>query len=70
MRYLNLTLSMLIAAALTGGCGGGSIDAAGNYTAPTDHGTFHVVATSQADANQTATATVTVQAGSATGTIQ
>jgi hypothetical protein len=52
------------------GSAGGSITGTGVYTAPNVPGTFHVVATSQADPTQQATATVTVQAGSASGTIQ
>ncbi len=39
---------------------GGTINAEGVYTAPTAAGTFHVVATSRADVNKKATATVTV----------
>jgi len=50
--------------------GGGTITAAGFYTAPGAPGTYHVVATSQLDPTQTAAATITVQAGSAQGTIQ
>jgi hypothetical protein len=42
--------------------GGGSISAAGVYTAPAVTGTFHVVATSVADATASATAAVTVVA--------
>jgi hypothetical protein len=49
---------------------GGSITADGLYTAPQTRGTFHVIATSQYDPTKTAVATVSVQAGSATGTIQ
>jgi hypothetical protein len=44
------------------GTTGGVIDGAGNYIAPNRAGTFHVVATSQADATKSATATVTVLA--------
>ncbi|SEM45424.1 hypothetical protein SAMN05444354_11722 [Stigmatella aurantiaca] len=40
---------------------GGTIDATGLYTAPTAGGTFHVVATSVADPEKKATATVTVE---------
>jgi len=40
--------------------GGGSITADGTYTAPNNTGTFHVVATSQADPSKSATAEVTV----------
>lgn len=42
--------------------GGGSITAAGVYTAPMTAGTYTVVATSQADDRRTGTATVTVTA--------
>ena len=40
--------------------GGGTITAAGLYTAPTVHGTYHVVAASHVDRTQQATATVYV----------
>ncbi|WP_248354413.1 hypothetical protein [Anaeromyxobacter oryzae] len=40
--------------------GGGAVDGAGLYTAPGAAGTFHVRATSKADAQKQATATVTV----------
>ncbi len=42
------------------GAAGGSITAGGVYTAPSSAGTYHVVATSQADATKSAVATVTV----------
>jgi len=42
--------------------GGGTVSASGLYTAPATPGTYHVVATSVADATRTATATVTVTA--------
>ena len=42
------------------GASGGSVTAAGAYTAPSGVGLYHVVATSHADATQTATATVVV----------
>ena len=42
------------------GAAGGTIDANGKYTAPSTVGTYHVVATSVADATVAATATVTV----------
>jgi hypothetical protein len=48
---------------------GGSVSPTGVYS-PVGQGTFHVVATSVADPTQSSTATVTVQVGSATGTIQ
>jgi hypothetical protein len=50
--------------------GGGAISTTGLYTAPNTPGTYHVIATSQADTARTVTATITVQAGSASGTIQ
>ncbi|WP_211229103.1 carboxypeptidase-like regulatory domain-containing protein, partial [Geothrix fermentans] len=40
--------------------GGGSIDVNGQYTAPATAGTYHIVATSQADSTKSATATVVV----------
>ena len=42
------------------GAAGGSITNMGGYTAPNTSGTYHVVATSQADTTRSATATVTV----------
>ena len=51
-----------------GGAGGSVVS--GAYIAPNVAGVFHVVATSQADNVAFAVATVTVQAGSASGTIQ
>lgn len=42
------------------GSSGGSVTSGGVYTAPTTPGTYHVVATSNADPSKTATATVTV----------
>jgi galactose oxidase-like protein len=42
------------------GAAGGSITNMGIYTAPNKSGTFHVIATSQADTTQSATATVIV----------
>ena len=52
------------------GAAGGSISATGVYTAPGVPGTYHVVATSQADPSKSGSATVIVQAGNAAGTIQ
>jgi hypothetical protein len=42
------------------GAAGGTITAAGVYTAPPDAGTYHVVATSRADASRSAVAAVVV----------
>ncbi len=42
--------------------GGGSVSATGLYTAPATAGTYHVLATSQADISKTSAATVTVTA--------
>ena len=42
------------------GAAGGTITAAGSYTAPATSGTFHVIATSQSDNSKAATATITV----------
>ncbi|MFP2929524.1 glycosyl hydrolase family 18 protein [Pyxidicoccus sp. 3LG] len=44
------------------GSAGGTITNAGQYTAPQTAGTYHVIATSQADTTKKATATVTVTA--------
>jgi len=44
------------------GATGGSINNMGSYTAPNKGGTFHVIATSQADTTKSATATVMVAA--------
>jgi hypothetical protein len=44
------------------GAAGGTITAAGVYTAPTTAGTYHVIATSQADTTKSATIPVTVTA--------
>ncbi len=49
--------------------GGGTVSAAGVYTAPGSRGTYHVVATSVADPARSATATVTVRSGSGTVTV-
>src|SRR5690242_3469411 len=42
------------------GAAGGSVDAAGHYTAPTAAGTYHLIATSAADSTAAAVATVYV----------
>ncbi len=49
--------------------GGGSVSTSGTYTAPATPGTYHVVATSQADGTKSASATVTVTSsgGNVTG---
>ena len=47
------------------GAAGGTITSAGLYTTPNSTGTFHVIATSQADSSKTATATITVSSTSA-----
>lgn len=52
------------------GNAGGTVDAAGLYTAPDAPGTYHVVAASRADPSQTATATVTVRSGSGVIVVQ
>jgi hypothetical protein len=46
--------------AIQEGASGGSITSSGIYTAPGTHGTFHVIATTQADTTQQVSATVTV----------
>lgn len=50
------------------GAAGGSVSSTGRYTAPSTAGTYHVVATSQADASKTSSATVTVTAPTPTPT--
>jgi len=52
--------SQAVTWALQEGSAGGVIDSAGLYTAPSAAGTFHVVATSQADPSAKGTATVEV----------
>jgi len=52
------------------GAAGGTIGSTGVYTAPAAPGIFHIIATSNADTTQKATATVTVEAGGASGTIK
>src|SRR5882762_2938939 len=54
------TVNTAISWAIQEGTPGGSITSSGVYTAPGSDGTFHVIATSQADTTQKATATVTV----------
>lgn len=51
------------------GDSGGTISQFGLYTAPNVPGTYHVVVVSQATPQQTATITITVVAGGASGTI-
>jgi len=51
------------------GTSGGTITADGVYTAPTTAGTYHIVATSNADPSKSATATVTVSAQTGSGVI-
>jgi hypothetical protein len=45
------------------GASGGTVDTTGSYTAPSTPGTYHVIATSQADPTQGAIATVVVGPG-------
>lgn len=47
------------------GAGGGAVTSTGLYTAPSTPGTYHVVATSQADSTRSAVATITVTAPTA-----
>jgi len=55
------TVNTAVSWAIQEGASGGNITSSGVYTAPnTTGGPFHVVATSQADTTQTATATVTI----------
>ena len=52
------------------GAAGGTISSAGAYTAPATPGTYHIIATSQADTSKSALATIVVRAGSGTVNIQ
>jgi hypothetical protein len=52
------------------GAAGGSVSATGLYTAPAAPGTYHVIATSLAAPQQSATVTITVLAGAANGTVE
>jgi len=54
------TVNQAVTWSVQEGPSGGSITASGVYTAPGAHGTYHVIAASQADTTQTATAIVTV----------
>jgi WD40 repeat protein len=54
------TVNTAVSWAIQEGTSGGNITSSGVYTAPGTHGAFHVIATSQADTTQKATATVTV----------
>lgn len=54
------TVNVAVSWAIQEGASGGTITSSGVYTAPGTDGTFHVMATSQADTSQKATATVTV----------
>jgi hypothetical protein len=54
------TTNTAVAWTVQEGAAGGSITSAGVYTAPQSLGTFHVIATSQADSTKSATATVNV----------
>jgi large repetitive protein len=54
------TVNTAVSWAVQEGPSGGNINSSGLYTAPGADGMFHVIATSQADTTQKATATVTV----------
>ena len=54
------TVNTAVSWAIQEGASGGSITSSGVYTAPGTDGMFHVIATSQADTTQKATAAVTV----------
>jgi hypothetical protein len=56
------TSSSAVSWAVQEGAAGGSITSMGAYTAPNKSGTFHVIATSQADTTKSGTATVNVAA--------
>lgn len=54
------TVNTSVSWAIQEGASGGSVTSSGVYTAPGTYGTFHVIATSQADTTKQATAAVTV----------
>jgi hypothetical protein len=54
------TTDTAVAWAVQEGSAGGSVSAAGQYSAPTAPGTYHIIATSHANAQATGTATVIV----------
>ena len=54
------TLNTAVSWSIQEGASGGSITSSGIYTAPGTHGTFHVIATSQADTTRHVTGTVMV----------
>src|SRR5467141_2785245 len=59
---LSFTASVPVNWAVQEGAAGGSITNVGVYTAPNKSGTFHVIATSQADTTKSATAMVNIAA--------
>lgn len=61
---VNGTVNPLVSWTVSEGTAGGSISTNGTYTAPAVFGTFHIVATSQADTSQSGQAVVTVQQAS------
>ncbi len=60
MANVTGTVNTAVSWAIQEGTSGGNITSSGVYTAPGTDGTFHVIATSQADTTQTVTATVTI----------
>ncbi len=62
MANVTGTVNTAVSWAILEGTSGGNITSSGVYTAPGTDGTFHVIATSQADTTQMATAIVTVAA--------
>jgi len=60
MANVTGTVNTAVSWAIQEGASGGNITSSGVYTAPGTDGTFHVIATSQADTTQMATAIVTV----------
>ncbi len=60
MANVTGTVNMAVSWAIQEGASGGNITSSGVYTAPGTDGTFHVIATSQADTTQMAMAIVTV----------
>ena len=61
---VNGTVNQVVSWTVLEGTSGGGISTNGTYTAPAVFGTFHIVATSQADNSQSGQAVVTVQQAS------
>jgi len=58
--FVTGTVNVAVSWSIQEGAAGGTITATGTYTAPTTHGTYHVVVTSQADSTATAVIAIAV----------